>query len=97
VVANPPRGRSGYRLSSLKPAYTATTVRFAGGGPVIIDGSFTSEPDAMGAVALISVHNLDQALAIAGSWPIGGYVEIRPLATPGERLFADVRSGPVGG
>ena len=81
----------------LKPAYTATTVRFAGGGPVIIDGSFTSEPDAMGAVALISVHNLDQALAIAGSWPIGGYVEIRPLATPGERLFADVRSGPVGG
>lgn len=78
----------------LKPAYTATTVCFAGERPVVIDGSFAPEPDAMGAIAIISVDNLDQALASAGSWPVGGHVEIRPLATPGGRLFADVRTGP---
>lgn len=60
----------------LKPAYTATTVCFAGERPVVIDGSFAPEPDAMGAIALVSVDNLDQALASAGSWPVGGHVEI---------------------
>jgi hypothetical protein len=61
---------------------TATTVRFGEGDPVIRDGPFSPEPEAVGGYGIIDVADLDEALGIALSWPAGGYVEIRPLLTP---------------
>ena len=61
---------------------TATTIRFASGPPTIHDGPFTPEPQAVGGYGIIQVANLDAALRMAGSWPAGGYVEIRPLLSP---------------
>ncbi len=61
---------------------TATTIRFVGGRAVLYDGPFTTEPEAVGGYGIIDVANLDEALALACSWPAGGYVEIRPVRSP---------------
>lgn len=66
----------------LKAPLTATTVRFVGGRSVLHDGPFTPERDAVGGYGIIDVADLDEALAMACSWPAGGYVEIRPLFAP---------------
>lgn len=62
---------------------TATTVRFIGGRPRFHDGPFTAEAEAVGGYGIIQVADLDEALTLACSWPAGGYVEIRPLRSPG--------------
>jgi hypothetical protein len=62
---------------------TATTIRFVGSRALLQDGPFTPEPEAIGGYAIVRVADLDEAVALAYSWPAGGYVEIRPLlATP---------------
>jgi hypothetical protein len=62
--------------------FSATIVRFVGGRPVIQDGPFTTEYEAIGGFGIIDVADLNEALALAQSWPLGGYVEIRPLMSP---------------
>lgn len=62
--------------------YAATTVRFTGGGSLIEDGPFTAEAESVGGFGIIAAADLDEALAMVRSWPIGGYIEIRPLANP---------------
>ena len=62
--------------------FSATTVRFIGGRAVVQDGPFTTESEAIGGFGIIDVANLDEALALVRSWPLGGYVEIRPLMFP---------------
>ena len=62
--------------------HAATTVRFVAGRRVIEDGPCTPEADSVGGFGIIEATDLDEALAIVRSWPIGGYIEIRPLAQP---------------
>ena len=65
----------------LKPPLTATTLRFDASGrqPLVCDGPCTAETDAIGGYSVIDVDDLDAAMALARSWPGGGYVEIRPI------------------
>lgn len=70
--------------AQLMAVFSATTVRFAPGGPVIHDGPSTAEADAVGGYGLIDVEDLDEALRVAMSWPVGGFVEIRPVLVRGE-------------
>jgi hypothetical protein len=66
----------------LRAPLTATTIRFVEGQPVLQDGPFTPERDAIGGYGIIEVADLDAAVMLARSWPAGGYVEIRPLLSP---------------
>jgi len=67
----------------LQPPHTATTVRANGGKAVVTDGPFTESKETVGGYGIINVANLDEAIAIAKSWPgVGVFnpkVEIRPV------------------
>jgi hypothetical protein len=64
----------------LEPARTATTVRWAGGKPVVTDGPYAETKETVGGFGIVEVANLDEAIAIAQSWPaVGHKVEIRPV------------------
>ena len=72
-----PRIRGGQRL---EPRSTATTVRFgANGEPLVTDGPFIEGKEDIGGWAIIEVDHLDDALAMAKSWPARGVIEIRPV------------------
>jgi hypothetical protein len=65
----------------LQGPQTATCVRFQGQGQsVITDGPFIEGNEVIGGYALIDVADLDEALAVAKTWPGGGVIEIRPSA-----------------
>ena len=66
----------------LQAPLTATTIRFVEGRAILYDGPFTPESDAIGGYTIIDVADIDEALALACSWPAGGYVEVRPLRSP---------------
>jgi hypothetical protein len=58
----------------------ATTVRFDGGGrPLVTDGPFLEANEVIGGYAEVEVEDLDEALAMAKSWPPRGTVEVRPV------------------
>jgi hypothetical protein len=59
--------------------HTATTVKFNGGKPVVTDGPFSESKETVGGYGVLSVANLDEAIAIAKTWPGGGAVEVRPV------------------
>jgi hypothetical protein len=63
----------------LQPAHTATTMRLSGGDPVITDGPFVEGKEIVSGYAELDVADLDEALAIAKSWPACPVIEIRPL------------------
>lgn len=71
------------RLTSgaeLRAARTATTVRWAAGKPVVLDGPFMESKETIGGFGIVDVADLDEALAIAKSWPARGHaVEVRPV------------------
>lgn len=70
------RIRGGMRLS---PRSTATTVRFGADGETLVtDGPFIEGKEDIGGWAIVEVAHLDEALAMARSWPGRGVVEIRP-------------------
>ena len=71
----------------LMPPYSATTVRFSDGQACVLDGPFNSEREAVGGFGVIDVRDLDEALAVARTWPCGGYIEIRPLMSPTGRVY----------
>ena len=62
----------------LQPKDTATTVRRVNGTMKVSDGPFIESKEHVGGFAMIEVEDLDEAIAIAKSWP-GGDVEVRPI------------------
>jgi hypothetical protein len=70
------RIRGGMRLA---PGTTATTVRLgANGDALVTDGPFIEGKEDIGGWAIVEVAHLDDALAMAKTWPGGGVVEVRP-------------------
>ncbi|KAB2390285.1 YciI family protein [Actinomadura montaniterrae] len=63
----------------LRPAHTATTLRLDGAEPLVTDGPFVEGKEVVSGYAEIEVADLDEALAVAGSWPACPVVEIRPI------------------
>ena len=65
----------------LEPSPTATTVRIGmDGGTTVTDGPFIEGKELVGGYAILEVADLDEALDVAGSWPVPGDVlEIRPI------------------
>ncbi|MGC1185642.1 MAG: YciI family protein [Candidatus Dormiibacterota bacterium] len=63
----------------LQPANNATTVRFSGGAPTIVDGPFAETKEWIAGYAIVEVPDLDAALEMAKSWPASAAVEIRPI------------------
>jgi hypothetical protein len=63
----------------LQGPHTATTVRRKNGKVTVTDGPFIESKEVLGGYAIVEVKDLDEALAIAKSWPGGNLVEVRPL------------------
>jgi len=79
----------GYQL---QPPHTATTVRVRGGKAevsdrsiLVTDGPFNEAKETVGGYGILSVANLDEALAIAKSWPADATLEVRPVVERGGR------------
>jgi hypothetical protein len=59
---------------------TATTVRRMNGAMTVSEGPFLQSKEHVGGYALISVPDLDAAIAVAKSWPgTSTTVEVRPI------------------
>jgi hypothetical protein len=58
---------------------TATTVRRKNGKTTVTDGPFIESKEVLGGFAVVEVKDLDEALAMAKSWPGGNMVEVRPV------------------
>ena len=58
---------------------TATTVRRKNGKVTVTDGPFIESKEVLGGFAIVEVKDLDEALALARSWPGGNLIEVRPL------------------
>jgi hypothetical protein len=68
--------------NQLAPPDTATTVHLEGHEePLITNGPFLEGNEVIGGYAVIDVADVDHALAMARSWPGGGIVEVRPIAS----------------
>ena len=66
----------------LEPSSTATTVRIAPDGTATVtDGPFVEGKEMVGGYAILEVEDLDEALAVASSWPTPDTLEIRPIVT----------------
>lgn len=64
----------------LQPASTATSVRIgADGGATVTDGPFLEGKEMIGGYGILDVANLDEALAVASTWPAPDVLEIRPV------------------
>src|ERR1700682_2258934 len=66
----------------LKGPNSSTTVRFKGGKPIVTDGPYIEAKEIVGGFAIVEVKDLDEALAMAKTWPGGGegrIVEVRPV------------------
>jgi hypothetical protein len=64
----------------LEPSSTATTVRVdANGRATITDGPFVEGKEMVGGYAILDVADLDEALALAASWPAPDTLEVRPI------------------
>lgn len=63
----------------LQAPEAATTVRLTGGDAVVTDGPFVEGKEVVSGYAEIDVADLDEALAVARSWPACPVVEIRPI------------------
>ena len=61
---------------------SATTVHLdRGDEPLITNGPYLEGNEVIGGYAVIDVENLDDALAMATTWPGGASVEVRPIAS----------------
>lgn len=70
----------------LKPAATATTIRWDKGAHTLHDGPFAETHEELGGFYIIDVPSLDEALEWAKQIPIPGKgaVEVRPVWPMGE-------------
>jgi hypothetical protein len=62
----------------LQSKRTATTVRRVNGAMKVTEGPFIESKEHVGGFMMIEVPDLDEAIALAKSWP-GGDVEVRPI------------------
>jgi hypothetical protein len=66
----------------LRGSASSTTVRFKNGKPIVTDGPFIEAKEVIGGFAVVEVRDLDEALAMAKTWPGGSegrVVEVRPV------------------
>lgn len=64
----------------LQPSATATSVRIgADGGATVTDGPFLEGKEMVGGYGILDVADLDEALAVASTWPAPDVLEIRPI------------------
>ncbi|HSK92739.1 MAG TPA: YciI family protein [Candidatus Angelobacter sp.] len=64
----------------LQPSSMATTVRIRrDGSTTVTDGPFIEGKEMIGGYAVLEVADLDEALALAKSWPTADSLEIRPI------------------
>ena len=64
----------------LQPAATATTVRIGkDGSSTVTDGPFLEGKEVVGGYGILEVADLDEALALASTWPAPDTLEIRPI------------------
>ncbi|WP_370936934.1 YciI family protein [Amycolatopsis sp. cg13] len=67
----------------LQPRETAKTVRAgANGQPLITDGPYVELKEIVGSVILLECGDIDEAVEVAASWPLGpgaSAVEVRPV------------------
>lgn len=66
---------------ALQSARKAATVRVRGGRPSTTDGPFAETKEQLGGFFLIEARDLDEAIAIASTWPSArlGSIEVRPI------------------
>jgi hypothetical protein len=64
--------------AELQGPSTATTVRIKNGKPMVTDGPYIEAKEIVGGFAIVEVKDLDEALAMAKTWPAGA-VEVRPV------------------
>jgi len=68
----------------LEPASTATTVHIARDGQAsVTDGPFIEGKEVVGGYGILEVADLDEALAVASTWPAPDTIEIRPVVRRG--------------
>jgi hypothetical protein len=66
----------------LQPSRTATTISWEEGRPIVTDGPFIESKETIAGYGVLEVADLDEAIAIAKTWPARGHkVEIRPALT----------------
>jgi hypothetical protein len=65
--------------AELKGPSSSTTVRIKNGKAIVTDGPFIEAKEIIGGFAIVDVKDLDEALAMAKTWPGGGIVEVRPV------------------
>jgi hypothetical protein len=66
------QGRTAARTVRLGPAGRSSRA-------AVTDGPFVETKEAIGSYAIVEAADMDEALAIAESWPAGGMVEVRPI------------------
>lgn len=78
-----PAGKIADGGAELQPRSTAKTVRAgANGEPVVTDGPYLEVKEVIGAVVLLECDDLDEAVRVAATWPLGAgmsAVEVRPV------------------
>jgi hypothetical protein len=68
----------------LQPSSAATTVRISPDGTsAVTDGPFVEAKEIVGGYGILEVADLDEALAVASSWPGVATIEIRPVVERG--------------
>jgi hypothetical protein len=68
----------------LQPSATATTVRVdTTGKATVTDGPFVEAKEMVGGYGILEVADLDEALAVASTWPGSAALEIRPIVESG--------------
>jgi hypothetical protein len=72
--------------NQLQPPHTGTTVRIhegkasvSDGAMFLTDGPFSEAKETVGGYGILEVANLDEALAIAKTWPAEARIEVRPV------------------
>src|SRR5712692_2386683 len=65
----------------LKGTTTATTVRQRNGKVTVTDGPFAESKESIGGYALVDVKDLDEAIAMAKTWPTLSAIEIWPRSS----------------
>lgn len=64
----------------LQPSSTATTVRVGTNGTsTVTDGPYMEAKEIVGGYGILEVADLDEALAVASTWPGKATIEIRPV------------------
>jgi hypothetical protein len=77
-----PAGKIANGGAQLDSVRTARTIRAgADGARVVTDGPYLEAKEVIGGVVFLEAESMDEAVAIAGTWPISGSssVEVRPI------------------